>query len=269
MKRKLYVTTSIPYVNAVPHVGFALELVQADAVARFGRLCGREVRFQTGTDENAIKNVLAAAELGLTTQQLVDRNSARYRELLTALNISADGFIRTTDDRHRRGVHALWRSLRDGDVYGKAYRGLYCTGCEDFYLARDLARGACPEHGTEPVEVAEENYFFRLSAYQGRIEELLETGRLRVVPETRRNEVLSFVRRGLADISISRPASRTGGWGLPVPDDPTQVIYVWIDALINYVSGLGFGDGDDWRAWWGEGAEKVHVIGKNVWKFHA
>ena len=269
MKRKIYVTTSIPYVNAAPHVGFALELAQADAIARFHRLCGREVRFQTGTDENAIKNVLAAAEQNLTTQELVDRNSQRYRGLLTALHISADEFIRTTEARHRRGVHALWQSLRDGDIYRRTYRGLYCTGCEDFYLEKDLAGGCCPEHGTRPVEVAEENYFFRLSAYQRQIEELLESRRLRVVPETRRNEVLSFVRRGLADISVSRPAGRTGSWGIHVPGDDSQVVYVWIDALVNYISGLGLGSGDDWRPWWSDDVEKIHVIGKNVWKFHA
>ncbi|GAG41692.1 unnamed protein product, partial [marine sediment metagenome] len=129
--------------------------------------------------------------------------------------------------------------------------------------------GCCPEHGTTPVEVAEDNYFFRLSAYQRQIEELLTSGQLQVIPETRRNEVLSFVRRGLADISVSRPATRTGGWGIHVPGDDSQVIYVWIDALINYISGLGFGSGDDWRGWWNDDVEKIHVIGKNVWKFHA
>ena len=269
MKRRIYVTTSIPYVNAAPHVGFALELVQADALARASRLLGREVRFQTGTDENAAKNVLAAAELNLATQELVDRNSHKFHELLTALNVSADDFLRTTEDRHRRGVHALWQGLRPGDIYRKQYRGLYCTGCEDFYLEKDLVDGRCPEHGTRPVEVAEENYFFRLSAYQRQIEDLLAGGRLQVVPETRRNEVLSFVRRGLADISVSRPAGRAGGWGIRVPDDDSQVIYVWIDALINYISGPGFGNGQDWRQWWSDDVEKVHVIGKNVWKFHA
>ena len=269
MKRKIYVTTSIPYVNAAPHVGFALELVQADAIARFARLCGDEVWLQTGTDENALKNVLVAVEQNLTTQELVDRNSWRYRELLTALNISADGFLRTTEDRHRRGVHALWRSLRAGDIYRRIYRGLYCTGCEDFYLEKDLTDGCCPEHVTRPIEVAEDNYFFRLSAYQGQIEELLTSGRLEVVPETRRNEVLSFVRRGLADISVSRPATRTGGWGIDVPGDDSHVVYVWIDALVNYVSAPGFGNGDAWRCWWNDDVQKVHVIGKNVWKFHA
>lgn len=269
MNRKLYITTAIPYVNAAPHVGFALELVQADAIARFHRLRGRTVRFQTGTDENAIKNVLAAREQGVSPRELVDRHAQLYRDLAAALDANPDDFIRTTEDRHRRGVHEFWRRLEADDVYRQDYRGLYCTGCEDFYQADELASGCCPEHGVPPVEVNESNYFFRLSAYERRIEDLLTSGRLKVVPEARRNEVLSFVRLGLRDFSMSRPASRSYGWGTPVPGDPSQVVYVWVDALINYVSGPGLGSSEDWQQWWGDGAEKVHVIGKNVWKFHA
>jgi methionyl-tRNA synthetase len=199
----------------------------------------------------------------------VDENSTAFRRLCEALGISHDRFIRTTEDGHRRGVYAFWRRLAPGDVYRAKYRGLYCTGCEDFYLERDLVDGLCPDHRTGPCVVEEENYFFRLSAYQDRIEKLLATGRLRVVPTTRRNEALAFVRRGLRDFSISRDAARAGGWGIPAPGDPRQVIYVWVDALINYVSGLGFGTDERWRAVWNEDARKVHVIGKNVWKFHA
>ncbi len=269
MTRKIYVTTSIPYVNAEPHVGFALELVQADVIARFNRLLGREVCFQTGTDENAIKNTVAAAQQGLPTRELVDRNSQRYRQLLIALNISADSFVRTTEDRHRIGVHALWQGLDPHDIYVKGYQGLYCTSCEDFYSEKDLVDGCCPEHGTKAVKVDEENYFFRLSAYQQQIEQLLVSSKVQVVPKTRLNEVLSFVRGGLADFSVSRPAARTKGWGIPVPTDTSQVIYVWIDALVNYISGLGFGSTDKWTQWWNDDIEKVHVIGKNVWKFHA
>ena len=269
MQRKLYVTTSIPYVNAAPHVGFALELVQADAGARFHRLRGRAVRFQTGTDEHAGKNVLVAAEQGQSTQQLVDRNSHKFRQLAGALHVSVDDFVRTTEQRHCRAVRALWQRLRREDICRRTYRGLYCTGCEDFYLEKDLTAGRCPEHGTPPRAVAEENYFFRLSAYQQQLEELLATERLKIVPATRRNEVLAFVRRGLVDISVSRAAARTGGWGISVPGDDSQIIYVWIDALINYISGPGFGTDDTWRQWWHQDVEKVHVIGKDVWKFHA
>ena len=266
---KVYITTSIPYVNGQQHVGIALELAQADAIARYHRLNGRETRFQTGTDENAFKNALAAQEQGISTRELVDRNSREFRRLGEVLNCAADDFVRTTEERHRLGVHALWRQLLPGDVYRKNYQGLYCAGCEDFFLERDLVDGRCPDHGTEPVAVEEENYFFRLSAYQEQIEGLIRDGRIAVVPEERRREVLSFVERGLQDISVSRSAARVDHWGIPVPDDPEQVVYVWIDALINYISGPGFGDGDKWREWWNEEVRKIHVIGKNVWKFHA
>ena len=266
---KLYITTSIPYVNAAPHVGFLLELVQADAIARFGRLIGRDVHFQTGTDENATKNALAAAALNLPTAELVERNSECFRRLLGAFDISADGFIRTTEPRHARGVHALWRRLRPGDVYRGTYRGLYCVGCEDFLSPRDLVDGRCPDHVDPPVQTCEDNYFFRLSAYQEQLERLLSEGRIRVVPPARLNEVLSFVRRGLEDISISRSTERARGWGIRVPGDDAHVVYVWIDALVNYISGLGFGSDDRWGQWWGDDVTKLHVIGKNVWKFHA
>jgi methionyl-tRNA synthetase len=269
MTPKLYITTSIPYVNAAPHVGFALELVQADVIARLNRLRGKATRFQTGSDENAIKNVLAAAEQGLDPAEFVHRNTQRFRDLTRALNISTDDFIRTTEARHQQGVREFWRRLRPQDLYRKAYQGLYCTGCEDFYLPKDLVDGCCPEHRTRPVEVAEENYFFRLSSYQQQLAGLLESGVIQVVPDTRRNEVLKFIYGGLQDISVSRTTARTGGWGITVPGDSSQTIYVWIDALINYVSGPGLGGGDAWRHWWDADCHKVHVIGKNVWKFHA
>ena len=269
MNDSVYVTTTIPYVNAPPHVGHALEFVQADALARYHRLIGCRTRFQTGTDENAFKNVLAARQQGLTPQALVDRNSRLFQETCRALDVEPDTFLRTSQQRHRLGVIALWRRLRKSDLYAKEYRGLYCAGCEDFYLEKDLVDGRCPDHGTPPTPVEEKNVFFRLSAYQSRLERLLATGQIAVIPETRRNEVLSFVRRGLQDISVSRNAARAGGWGIPVPDDPSQVIYVWIDALINYLSGLGFGTGDRWRTFWNHDTTKIHLIGKNVWKFHA
>jgi len=269
MNTTTYVTTTIPYVNGRPHVGFALELVQADVIARNSRLLGNSTRFQTGTDENAFKNVITAREEGITTQELADRNSAAFRNLGDALTVASDSFVRTTDDRHRRGVHQFWHRVRSDDLYRKRYTGLYCVGCEDFYLERDLVDGRCPDHGTTPVPVEETNYFFRLSSYQGQLEELLSSDAIRVIPESRKNEVLSFIRRGLQDISVSRAAERSGGWGIPVPGDPSQTIYVWIDALINYVSGLGFGRKPNWDDFWNEDTRKIHVIGKNVWKFHA
>ena len=268
MFRPRYVTTTIPYVNAPPHVGFALELVQADVIARSARARGVPVRLQTGTDENAFKNVLSAHARGVSVQALVDDNSARFRALAHALDISIDHFVRTTDSEHRRAVGAFLSRLRADDVYRSEYRGLYCAGCEDFYLPDDSVDGCCPEHRTPLVEIAENNWFFRLSAWQDTIRELIASRRIRIVPESREGEVLRFIDRGLKDISISRDAARSEGWGIPYPGDATQVVYVWIDALINYLSGLGFPDGEDIECYW-NAASKTHVIGKNVWKFHA
>src|SRR3954471_20049903 len=231
----LYVTTTIPYVNAPPHIGFALELVQADVIARYYRLQGRDVRLQTGTDENAFKNVLSARALGIPPATFVNANSARFRALSEALGISVGRFVRTTDSTHQRAVHAFVGRLREGDVYRADYRGLYCTGCEDFYVAEDLDDGRCPEHQTPVTSVAERNVFFRLSAYQAQVRDLIASRRIRIVPESREREVLEFIDRGLTDISLSRDAARSEGWGIPYPDDPTQVVYVWIEALINYL----------------------------------
>lgn len=267
MTQHAYITTTIPYVNAPPHIGFALELVQADVIARYKRLLGRATRLQSGTDENAFKNVLSAEARGVSVQQLVDENSNRFRALADALDVSLDHFQRTTDPAHRRAVDAFLARLRPDDVYSADYRGLYCTGCEDFYLEADSVDGRCPEHGIGLVEVAEHNWFFRLSAYQQQLHELIASRRVHVVPEAREREVLSFIARGLSDISISRDAARSAGWGIPYPGDPSQVVYVWIDALINYLTGLGFPDGDADCFW--KQALTCHVIGKNVWKFHA
>ena len=269
MNRDYFVTTSVPYVNARPHIGHALELIQADALARYLRLTGANVTLQTGTDENAHKNVAAAEDLGVTVQDLVDENAGKFRDLTRALNVDPDSFIRTTELRHRRGVRKLWESIASGDIYRRSYRGLYCEGCEDFLLSRDLVGGRCVDHLLPPTEVEESNYFFRLSRYQDRIERIIESDTITIYPPERKREVLAFVRSGLQDISVSRDARRMSGWGIAVPGDPSQVIYVWIDALINYISGIGYGSGASWRQVWNDQTCKVHVIGKNVWKFHA
>lgn len=266
---KTYITTSIPYVNAQPHVGFALELVQADAISRCQRAAGAEVRFQTGTDENAFKNVEAARVAGVETGAWVDRRAAQFQQLSNALDVSYDRFLRTTEDAHTRAVHRFWCSLRPGDLYSKPYAGLYCQACEDFLFEQDLADGCCPDHGVAPIPVAETNYFFRLSAYQESIERWLGSDAVTIRPERRRQEILEFVRAGLRDFSVSRNADRSGGWGVKVPGDDSQVVYVWIDALTNYLSGLGYPEGDAWSEIWNPDVQKVHVIGKNVWKFHA
>lgn len=242
---RVYLSTTIPYVNGPPHLGHALEFVQADVLARHYRLAGDEVRFQTGTDDNSLKNVLAAEAEGIAASELVDRNAAVFAGLREPLGLSFDDFIRTSSDpRHRPGVERLWRAcLASGDLYQKDYSGLYCVGCEQFYKPAELPGGRCPEHGTRPTEVTEENWFFRLSRYAGQLHDLISSGQLRIEPAARRNEVLRFIAGGLEDFSASRSVGRARGWGIPVPDDPGQVIYVWWDALGNYITALGYGCG--------------------------
>ncbi|TDD99022.1 methionine--tRNA ligase [Jiangella asiatica] len=272
---RVYVTTAIPYVNGDPHLGHALELVQADVLARHARGRGRPVRFLTGTDDNAFKNVTAARAAGADVREFVDANAARFAGLREPLRLSYDDFIRTgTDPRHAPGVQLLWRRIAaNGDLYRRRYEGLYCAGCEQFYTAGDLVDGACSEHGVAPERISEENWFFRLSRYTDSLLDALESGQVRVSPPHRRNEVLAFIRAGLSDISVSRSAERAGGWGISVPGDPTQVVYVWWEALANYVTSLGYGSGGDdvvgFRTWWAGSAERVHVIGKGIVRFHA
>jgi methionyl-tRNA synthetase len=267
-----YVTTSIPYVNARPHIGHALEDVQADVLARYHRWNGQDAWFLTGTDENSLKNVRAAEHEGIPTQALVDRNAAHFYALRAALDLSFDDFIRTSvDQRHLAGVAKLWQACAQrGDIYRRAYRGLYCVGCEQFYAEDELEGGLCPEHLAAPEVIEEQNYFFRLSRYAGRLRELIETDELRIVPQTRKNEVLGFIRGGLDDFSISRSRARARGWGIPVPGDPTQVTYVWFDALGNYITALGYAeDSPHYHRYWVDNPHRVHVIGKNIIRFHA
>jgi methionyl-tRNA synthetase len=267
-----YITTTVPYVNASPHVGHALELVQADVLARFWRQHGGRVRFQAGTDDNSLKNVLAAQAAGEGVREFVDRNAVAFLALAPALSLTVDDFIRTSRDlRHRPGVERFWRACAAaGDLYRKRYEGLYCVGCEQFYSPAELRAGRCPEHDTEPQRVAEENWFFRLSRYGDRLRAAITSGELRIEPAGRRNEVLAFIDGGLEDFSVSRPAERASGWGIPVPDDPGQVIYVWFDALCNYVTALGYGTGDEaYRTWWAGPGRRIHLLGKGVLRFHA
>ncbi|MBL7045776.1 MAG: methionine--tRNA ligase [Parcubacteria group bacterium] len=268
MKKTFYITTSIPYVNAAPHIGHALEFVIADVGARYNRLIGNDTFFLSGTDDYALKNVLKAEEAGEEISGYINRHADTFRKLLKDLNISNDDFIQTsTDARHIRGAQKLWSNLKEKDIEKKAYKGLYCVGCEDFKIERDLVDGCCPNHPNAKLEtVEEENYFFKLGNYQKQLEELIESDKLEVVPETRKNEVLSFIRGGLEDISISRSVERAHGWGVKVPGDDTQVMYVWVDALSNYINALGYG-GDDklFQKYW----PGVHVVGKDISRFHA
>lgn len=267
-----YITTAIPYVNGVPHIGFALEAVQADTLARLYRQQGFQVRLQAGTDENSIKNVRAADAAGLHVMDLVALNAGRFAELKTTLNLTYDDFIRTSaDPRHRPAVEALWKKCFErGDIYKRVYSGLYCTGCEQFYKDAELVDGLCPEHGTRPDRIEEENWFFRLSRYESQLRKAYARGEVDIVPTSRLNEVLSWLDGGLEDFSISRSATRARGWGIPVPGDSSQVIYVWFDALVNYLSALGFGSqGNTSSQWWDLATSREHVVGKGITRFHA
>lgn len=264
-----FISTAIPFVNAEPHLGFAYELVLADILARHRRRRGRDVRFQTGTDDNSIKNVIAAGRAGAPVRTFVDDNSAAFRALAPLLDVAPDDFLSTSrDPRHRPAVERLWRACAArGDLYRQAYRGRYCAGCEAF-VEDDVA--ICAEHDAAPEIVEETNWFFRLSKYREQVRALISDGRVRILSDAACAETLAFLDGEVRDISVSRDATRASGWGIPVPDDPAQVIYVWFDALANYISALGFGDGRALyeRYWCGDG-ERVHVIGKGITRFHA
>ena len=268
-----YLTVAIPYVNAEPHLGYAYELVLADIHARARRLDGASTRFLAGTDDYSLKNVVAAEEAGMAVRDFVDGQARRFEGLGDALDLCVDDFIRTSaDPRHIPAVHRLWNAaVANGDLYKRQYSGDYCVGCERFYIQAELDGGRCPEHRLPVERVAEENWFFRLSRYERRIEELLASDTIRVSPPSFRAEVLAFVRTGLDDISVSRSSGRARGWGVPVPGDPTQVIYVWFDALANYISALDYGrpPADRYQTWWVGSDERTHVIGKGILRFHA
>ena len=260
-----YVTTPIYYVNDSPHIGHAYTTLACDALARFMRLDGRAVHFLTGTDEHGQKVEKAAADAGLDPQTFTDRVSQRFRDLAAAMNCSNDDFIRTTEERHKRSVAALWeRLVASGDIYLGKYAGWYSVRDEAFYAESELVGGAAPTGA--PVEWVEEpSYFFRLSAWQDRLLEFYRERPDFVLPATRMNEVTSFVKGGLQDLSVSRT---TFAWGIPVPGDPAHVMYVWLDALANYISALGFPDteGELYRTFW---PANFHVVGKDILRFHA
>ncbi len=267
--KKFYLSTALPYVNEKPHCGFALEIIQADVIARHHRVLGDKVFFLTGTDENSLKNVQAAEKEGIGVKELVDKNAKKFYELKGVLNLSFDDFIRTTEKRHIKGAQKLWLACKR-DIYKKAYRGLYCVGCEEFYKENELENGFCPEHKTKPELVEEENYFFRLSKYQNQLRKIIEKDEIKIIPESRKNEVLSFINQGLEDICISRSAQRAKGWGIPVPGDSTQIMWCWFDALSNYITALGYGENDkNFQDWWEKNENKLHIIGKGILRFHA
>jgi len=269
---RYYVMTSIPYVNGTPHIGFALEAIQSDTLARYHRSLGDETWFLSGTDENALTVVQAADLQGAELVPLVERNAEAFRAIQEPLQVFYSDFIRTsTDPRHFPGAQKLWEACAaNGDIYKRQYQGKYCIRCERFYKDEELVDGKCPIHGTVPELVDEENYFFALKNYQQQLDDLITSDTLRVQPEHRKEEILSFIRSGLEDFSISRQALRGRGWGVPVPGDPDQVMYVWVDALSNYITALDYAtDGEAFHHWWLESDQRVHVIGKDILRFHA
>jgi methionyl-tRNA synthetase len=270
-QQQFYITTAISYPNGQPHLGHAYEAIATDAIARFERLDGKDVYFLTGTDEHGLKMKQTAQKEGLSPRALADRNSQRFRDLAKALNLSNDDFIRTTEFRHYRSSEAIWRRMADasnGDIFKKKYAGWYSVRDEAFYAEKETMVGPdgvrVGPQGT-PVEwFEEETYFFRLSAYQDRLLAHYEANPDFILPRERRNEVVSFVKSGLDDLSISRT---TLDWGIPVPGAPEHVMYVWVDALTNYITAVGFPDEKSplWRYW----PADVHVIGKDILRFHA
>lgn len=269
MKRKFYITSALPYVNSSPHLGHALEFTQADVLARYHRILGEDVIYLTGADEHGAKNVRSAKEAGVPVKKFVDTNSKKFQKLLTALNISVDYFVHTTDKKsHWPGAIKMWQALKKrGDIYKKEYRGFYCVGHEAFITQKDLLDGKCALHKHEPEVIEEENYFFRLSKYTAAIKEKVKNGEFQIIPKSSENELLSLLTRGLEDVSASRP-SRDLKWGVPVPLDNSQISYVWLEALTSYISGLGYGQKNEvkFRKYW---PADVQIIGKDILRFHA
>ena len=267
---KFYITAAIPYVNAAPHIGHALEYVQADVIKRFKQKQGFSVTLLSGGDENSLKNVQAAEKAGVSVQELVDKNNLLFKELVKNLNADFDIWQKGSSKNHHISSQKLWELCdKNGDIYKKTYTGLYCVGCELFYEKNELnEKGECFEHpGKKLEEVSEENYFFKLSKYQDQVLKLLESDEIKIIPSFRKNEAVNFVKQGLSDISISRSNERAKNWGVTVPGDETQKMYVWFDALNIYQSGVGFGwDDEKYKKLW---PADVHVIGKGILRFHA
>ena len=267
MKKEFYITTTLPYVNAEPHIGFASEIILADSRARFEKLLGKEVVFNTGTDEHGLKIWQKAQESGIDTQKYVDEYAAKFDELKEMLNLSYTNFIRTTDEGHKKAAQEIWRRAdANGYIYKKKYKVKYCVGCEMEKTDSELVDGYCPLHPGKDLEIIEEeNYFFKFSALQEKLLELYKKNPDFVIPQKRFNEIKSFVERGLEDFSISRLKSKMP-WGVPVPGDEAQVMYVWFDALTNYISTLGWPDNrENFGKFWGtiDDPNAIQIAGKD------
>ncbi len=266
MSKTFYITSTLPYVNAEPHVGFAMELIRADIVARWKKLSGFEVFFNTGTDEHGLKIFRKAKDLGIPVQEYCDQASKKFKELGSAVGILEESnFVRTTDPHHVAAAQEFWRRVdKNGFIYKKEYSAKYCVGCELEKTDSELVDGRCPTHPLMEIEIIkEENYFFKFSAFQGRLLEMYDKNPSFVVPDFRFNEIKSFVKAGLNDFSISRLATKMP-WGVPVPGDESQVMFVWFDALVNYISATGWPDNEDnFKKWWVASENTVQYCGKD------
>jgi len=265
-KQHLYICTAIPYVNGAPHIGHAMDYILADIWARYQRQQGHEVRFQVGTDEHGNKIAAKAAEEGLEPKAYTDKMYVTFENFIKKLGVEYTDFIRTTDIHHQAAVQYIWQKL-EPYIYKGTYEGWYCVGCESFVTDKEAAdnNGVCPDHNQPYQRLSEDNYYFKLSEFGPRIKEAIEKRRFDIVPDFRKNEILALLESGLNDVSISRPKKNLS-WGIPVPSDPEQVMYVWIDALSNYITVLGYPDNNDWETYW---PADVQVIGKDILRFHA
>lgn len=266
MTKKLYITTAIPYVNAKPHIGNALDYLLADIWTRYQKQHGRDVRFQVGTDEHGNKIAAKAAELGLTPKEYTDTTYPNFEILMKKVEASYTDFVRTTDVHHEAAVQYIWQKLQPY-IYKNTYEGWYCVGHEAFFTDKEATEmnGTCPDHQQALQRVSEENYYLKASEFTDKIRDAIEINRMQIVPEFRKNEFLELMKNGLPDVSISRPRKNLT-WGIPVPGDPDQVMYVWIDALANYITVLGYPEKEDWKDYW---PADVQVIGKDILRFHA
>ncbi|MBQ1306649.1 MAG: methionine--tRNA ligase, partial [Erysipelotrichaceae bacterium] len=267
-KGKYYITTAIAYASGKPHIGNTYEIIMADAIARYRRLQGYDVRFQTGTDEHGQKIEEKAKKAGMTPKEFVDIQAGEIKRIFDLMNTSYDKFIRTTDDYHEKEVQKIFKKLYDqGDIYKSEYEGWYCTPCESFWTESQLVDGKCPTCGAPVHMEKEESYFFRLSKYQKQLEDYIESHPEFIQPESRKNEMLNnFIRPGLQDLCVSRTSFK---WGIPVDFDDKHVVYVWIDALSNYITGLGYdvdgNHGELYKKYW---PADLHLIGKDIVRFH-
>ncbi|OGE74283.1 MAG: methionine--tRNA ligase [Candidatus Doudnabacteria bacterium RIFCSPHIGHO2_02_FULL_42_25] len=263
-QKKFYVTTPIFYVNDKPHIGSAYPAIAADVLARLHRQLGEEVFFQTGTDEHGAKIEAAAKKAGKAPKEFADTVAAQFSLAFDQLGIAPDKFIRTTDPEHEAAVEIFLHQLKaSGKIYEGEYEGLYCVGHEAYIKESELVNGLCPDHKTKPEKLKEKNWFFKLSDYQKQLVELIDSDQLEIRPFSRKNEVLSFIKQGLEDIAISRPNVK---WGIPIPWDKNQTVYVWVEALFNYCSGVGFGsDPENFAKFW---PADLHIVGKDIIKFH-